>query len=655
MMWQRRLTPMIGLLLVLLCAVISALVASDRYFQGRLLAVQARTEVIVRDVERMRYYDEVLTGSARLAAATGESKYQLRYHDQAPELDAVIAEALRVAGSREAVAAINQTSAANRALIEMEERSFTLGDLGREGEALALLDSPQYLKQKQIYEEGFDEAVSIILDTVRADLRRVRGYRRIELGAGLLGGLILLVAGGLLLRLSRDRDRLSDGLRAESALNAYNSLHDALTGLPNRALFSDRLKHQLLISRRDPAPFSLLAFDLDRFKEINDTLGHGAGDLLLREIDTRVRPCLRPGDTLARVGGDEFAVLLSSAGSDSAAKVADRILCALQEPFELGDVTVTVGASVGLVTFPTHGEEAETLVQRADVAMYLAKDQRCGVSVYDATADPHDPKRLALVDELRSAIAAEDLELHYQPKFDVAGMHIGGVEALVRWRHPRRGMLSPDEFVPVAEHTGLMKSLTLVVLRKAVRQCRVWNESGLAITVAVNLSVVNLLDGDLVEDVARILEEEDLPADRLELELTESMVMINPERATGQLSRLSAMGIRLAIDDFGTGHSSLAYLRRLPVSDLKIDRAFIRDLATDADDAEIVRSTIQLAHHLGLHVIAEGVEDAASLTLLEELDCDYAQGFYLCRPAPADQLLPELRRYSRSLSTRTAA
>jgi EAL domain-containing protein (putative c-di-GMP-specific phosphodiesterase class I) len=316
---------------------------------------------------------------------------------------------------------------------------------------------------------------------------------------------------------------------------------------------------------------------------------------------------------------------------------------------------VTVGASIGIVTFPTHGEDAETLVQRADVAMYLAKDQRCGVSFYDPTADPHDPHRLALVDQLRSAIAAEELDLHYQPKFDLADMHIGGVEALVRWRHPTLGMLPPDEFIPVAEHTGLIKPLTLLVLRKAARQCRAWNESGLAVTVAVNLSVVNLLDVELAEDVARILEEEGLPADRLVLEITESMVMVNPERATGQLSRLSAMGIRLAIDDFGTGHSSLSYLRRLPVAELKIDRTFIRDLATDADDAAIVRSTIELAHHLGLLVVAEGVEDAASLTILQGLNCDCAQGFHLSRPAPAEHILAQLQRHSRGTTALTVA
>jgi diguanylate cyclase (GGDEF)-like protein len=644
-MWRRTLTPMIALLLILLCVVISVLVASDRYFQSQLIEVQSSTQVIVRDVERIRYYDEVLTGSARLAAATGDASYERRYHDSAPELDAVIAELLRVARSPRAIVAINQTSAANQALIKMEERSFRLSNRGRRGQALALLASPRYLGQKQIYARGFNRAISIMLARVRADVARVRSYRRLGLHVGLLGGLILIIAGGLLLRLSREHDRLGRELHTESATNEYNSLHDALTGLANRTLFEDRLDHQLQIAQRDPAPFSLLAFDLDHFKEINDTLGHGVGDRLLCEIDSRVRPCLRPGDTLARFGGDEFAVLLPSAGSDSAAGVAERMLGALREPFALADLTVNLGASIGVVTYPTHGEDAETLVQRADVAMYLAKDQRVGVSLYDATADPYSPERLALVGELRSAIAAEELDLHYQPQFDTADMHVRGVEALVRWCHPTRGMLSPDDFISVAERTGLIKPLTLFVLRKAARQCRKWNESGLALTVAVNLSVANLLDVELVDDVARILEDERLPAERLEIEVTESMVMVDPERATGQLRRLSAMGIRLAIDDFGTGHSSLAYLRRLPVSELKIDRTFIRHLATSEDDAAIVRSTIELAHHLGLRVVAEGVEDARSLAILQELRCDRAQGFHLCRPAPAEELLEQLQEH----------
>ena len=321
----------------------------------------------------------------------------------------------------------------------------------------------------------------------------------------------------------------------------------------------------------------------------------------------------------------------------------------------LDHLRVTVGASIGIVTFPTHGEDGETLVQRADVAMYLAKGNGLGVSVYDRSADPYNPERLALVGELRSAIAAEELELYYQPLFDTADMHVGAVEALARWRHPTRGMRSPDEFIPIAEQTGLIKPLTLLVTRMAARQCREWNESGLALTVAVNLSAANLLDLELVDDLARILDEERLPAGRLEIEVTESMVMVDPERATAQLRRLSAMGIRLAIDDFGTGHSSLAYLRNLPVSDLKIDRAFIRDLATSEGDAAIVRSTIELAHQLGLRVVAEGVEDAASLTILQELNCDRAQGLHLCRPAPAEQLLAQLQRHSRRVPTPTSA
>ena len=382
-MWRRRLTPMIGLLLVLLCAVISALVLSDRHFQGQLLDVSSRAQIVVRDVERIRYYDEVLTSSARLAAATGDRRYERRYQKRAPELDAVIEEALLVADSPRATAAINQTGAANRALIKLEERSFRLDNEGRRSKALALLSSPAYLEQKEAYVDGLERGLSIMLAGVHGDIDEVRKYRDIALAVGLLGGLIVAVAGGLLLRLSRERDRLTKELHAESSINAFNSLHDPLTGLPNRSLFSDRLEHQLIRADREPSSFSVLVFDLDRFKEVNDSFGHSAGDRLLCEVDSRVRPSLRAGDTLARLGGDEFAVLLPSTGRGSAGQVAERVLRGLQEPFMVGTVPVDVGASIGAVTYPEHGEDAEALVHHADVAMYLAKDRALGVCFYE--------------------------------------------------------------------------------------------------------------------------------------------------------------------------------------------------------------------------------------------------------------------------------
>jgi diguanylate cyclase (GGDEF)-like protein len=409
-------------------------------------------------------------------------------------------------------------------------------------------------------------------------------------------------------------------------------------------LFSDRLEHAIAAARRDPAPFSILMVDLDRFKEINDTLGHSIGDGLLREIGPRLGPLLRPGDTIARLGGDEFTLLLPATDGEAAREIAERVLGALRKSFALGEITVTLDASVGIVTYPTHGADAETLVQRADIAMYIAKSRGGGEAIYDPAADPYDPDRLLLIGDLRRAIADDELALHYQPKFTTNDMQLAGVEALVRWQHPTRGLVAPGEFIPLAEHTGAIRPLTLLVLRKAARQWRAWHENGLDITIAVNLSVANLLDGELIDDIAGILAEEQVPASGLELEITESTVMTDPRRATAMLEQLSAMGLRLSIDDYGTGHSSLAYLRRLPVQELKIDRSFITHLAADDDDLQVVRSTIDLAHHLGLTVVAEGIEDARSLALLQQHGCDLAQGFHLGRPVPADTLLDQLRQ-----------
>jgi diguanylate cyclase (GGDEF)-like protein len=435
----------------------------------------------------------------------------------------------------------------------------------------------------------------------------------------------------------------------------HQALHDALTGLPNRVLFSDRLEQAISAARRDPAPFSVLMIDLDHFKEINDTLGHSIGDQVLRQIGPRLTGLLRPGDTLARLGGDEFMLLLPSAGSAQAREVTGRILAGMREPFALGELTVTVDASVGIVSYPTHGQDAETLVQRADIAMYVAKGRGGGEALYDPAEDPYDPERLKLIGDLRDAVSDGQLQLHYQPQFATGDLHVVGVEALVRWEHPTRGLLAPGDFIPVAEHTGLIRPLTLEVLRKAARQWRAWHEDGIEVTVAVNLSVANLLDNQLVDDLARILTEEQMSAECLVLEITESTVMTDPRRTIAMLERLAAMNIKLSVDDYGTGHSSLAYLRRLPVHELKIDRAFVQHLAVDDQDVQIVRSTIDLGHSLGLRVVAEGVEDARTLALLQAHACDLVQGFYLGRPVHADALLSQLRDTISRPSTPTPA
>jgi diguanylate cyclase (GGDEF)-like protein len=526
-------------------------------------------------------------------------------------------------------------------------RMFAAVD-ARDAKRVLAIDADEVDPRFATIEERVADAAARHRQLAALDLRALRRTERSVLTATMVVSAVgLLLLGFLTVLLARINRQLARQARESE----HNALHDALTDLPNRVLFADRLEHAIAAARRDPAPFSVLMIDLDRFKEINDTLGHTTGDRLLREIGPRLAPIMRPGDSIARLGGDEFAVLLPTAGTEQAKEVTGRVLAAMHEPFALGELTVTVDASVGIVTYPTHGEDAETLVQRADVAMYLAKGQGRGEALYDPSKDPYDPERLLLIGDLRKAIRDNELELHYQPKFATGDLRLVGVEALVRWQHPTRGQLPPGDFIPLAEHTGLIGPLTLDVLRKAARQWRAWHQDGFEVTIAVNLSVANLLDNQLTDDVARILAEEQMQGERLVLEITESTVMTDPRRTIAMLERLAEMGIRLSVDDYGTGHSSLAYLRQLPVHELKIDRAFIQHLAADDENLQIVRSTIALAHSLGLDVVAEGVEDAPALELLQAHACDLVQGFHLGRPVPADALFDQLHTVASGLTT----
>jgi diguanylate cyclase (GGDEF)-like protein len=407
--------------------------------------------------------------------------------------------------------------------------------------------------------------------------------------------------------------------------------HDALTGLPNRVAFTERVRDAVQEGGRG----IVALIDVDRFKDINDTLGHPAGDELLCQVGTRLAHRVGDHTLVARLGGDEFALLSDAAAAEDAAAPA---LAALEEPFEVGGIEVHVEASVGVARFPDHGADPHTLLQHAEAAMYEAKRVHVRVAEYDPSADSGDADRLSLIGELRRAIQSDELRLHFQPKFDLVSERMTGVEALVRWAHPERGMLAPGAFVPLAEHTALIRPLTLWVLEHAAAQCRLWREAGHDLSVAVNLSAANLADPALPGDVAGILGRLRLPPSALKLEITESMVMDDPERARDVLDLLRSMGIGLSIDDFGTGHASLAYLQRLPVAELKIDRGFVSGMIHSAGDEAIVRSTIDMAHHLGLRVVAEGVEDGPTLSRLRELGCDVAQGFHLGRPVEADHV-----------------
>jgi diguanylate cyclase (GGDEF)-like protein len=369
--------------------------------------------------------------------------------------------------------------------------------------------------------------------------------------------------------------------------------------------------------------------DLDRFKEVNDTLGHHAGDLLLRQVGIRLRGTLRQADTIARLGGDEFAVILPNTDATGVGTVVEDLRRRLQAPYSVENQPVVVGASIGVAHSPTHGDEAETLMRRADVAMYVAKRSSIGFATYHVDQDRNSPDRLSLIGELQRAVDEGELVLHFQPKLDVRTQLMVGVEALVRWEHPLRGLLSPDQFIPTAEQAGLIDPLSRWVMRAALVQVNAWRRIGLEIPVAVNLSMRSFRDEQLPDKIRELLEVNQTPAHLLMLEITESSLMVDPPRTLGILNRLREMGIRVAIDDFGTGHSSLAYLKQLPVDEIKIDRSFIQDVATNETDRVIVRCTVDLAHSLGLRVVAEGVEDAVTYALVAELGCDEAQGFYL--------------------------
>jgi diguanylate cyclase (GGDEF)-like protein len=390
-----------------------------------------------------------------------------------------------------------------------------------------------------------------------------------------------------------------------------------------------------------------MLLDLDRFKEINDALGHQQGDELLRELGARLGRGLGPKETFARLGGDEFGVVLPTTSPAAAAEVAQRILALAAEPFVLQGLALDVTGSIGISLATDRGQDVDVLIRHADVAMYLAKEGHSGYAFYDEDYDPNDADRLALAGELRRALDRGELVVEYQPKAELATGRVVAVEALVRWLHPARGLLRPDEFMPLAERTGLIKPLSRSVLETALSQCRDWRSRGLELKVAVNLTVSNLLDLELPDEIEALIDKYGLEPDSLELEVTESMIMADPFRVRQVLTRLSHMGVRLAIDDFGTGYSSLAYLKRLPVDVLKIDKSFVMNMTEDASDATIVRSTIDLGRNLGLEVVAEGVESAEIWGALWAFGCHLAQGYYIGRPASAETLTARLEKVRR--------
>ncbi len=502
-------------------------------------------------------------------------------------------------------------------------------------------------------DEFFTEATGrpAYSQTISVRVRHARGdYRHMEIAAS--NRLHDASVRGFVLNMrdATERLRLEQDLRELAAEREHDALHDALTGLANRRQLLTRLDQLLAQARAERREFGLLLIDLDHFKEVNDTLGHHAGDELLRELRPRLCAAAPRAELVARLGGDEFAVLLRSGTDQSEAeRTAEALRSAISQPFEFQGLTLLVRGSLGLAMYPEHGEDVETLMQRADIAMYSAKSRGVGLEVYSASRDGHSKERLALIGELPEAIEEGQIVVHYQPKVDLRTDTICGAEALVRWAHPRHGLLGPESFLSMAEQIGLMRPLTLHVLDRALAECAQWQAQGLAIDVAVNLSAPNLLDLALPKDVGDLLEKWAVEPSHLQLEITETIVAADPVRVRQVLQALRLLGVRLSLDDFGTGSSSLSFLRELPVQELKIDKSFIAAMDSDDQAAAIVRTIVELAHNLGLRAVAEGIETDAVRERLTRYGCDIGQGFLLGRGLPAEDLTARMDSESSAL------
>lgn len=467
----------------------------------------------------------------------------------------------------------------------------------------------------------------------RLDQGIAAGVRRMNLvlAAGL--GLLWLFLFPVVLSASRR-------LRRQAAENAHMALHDSLTGLANRDLFANRLTQAIAAAERRNEKVGLVLLDLDRFKEVNDCLGHQHGDELLRHVSSVLSAQVRGSDTIARLGGDEFGVVLTGIEtSEQALSAALRMASVLEVPVDIDGVAVTPLASMGMSLFPDHGSDADTLLGKADIAMYVAKADHQTLALYSPDRDFSVPARLGLVTELRRALRNDEIVCHYQPLAQMVDKDIWGVEALARWQHPVRGLLSPAEFLPVVEQAGLTEPLTRRVLHVALSQCRQWREEGLDLVVAVNLSARSLRDPGLPDLVFAALDEAGVPPENLELEITEDALLEDPAQAKLLLETLAARRVGISLDDFGTGYSSLAYLSHLPVTKVKIDRAFLADMSADDMNQRIVETVIDLGRRLEMQVLAEGVETAEVWQRLLDLGCPQAQGFYLAKPMPAEEFV----------------
>lgn len=437
---------------------------------------------------------------------------------------------------------------------------------------------------------------------------------------------------------------LMTAIQTETMALEHQALHDPLTNMPNRKMFNNYLQNLISSSAYTNKKFILILSDLDRFKDINDTLGHHIGDIVLQQVGERLHETLRSNDMVARLGGDEFGVILADTTLDQAVIILKKILDSFELPFNIEGHHLDIGISMGVVEYPLHGDDVNILIQRADVAMYNAKNKRMGFSAYESSEDSHAVSRLALAAELRQALNNKLLQLYYQPKIDLKTGMIYGAEALLRWDHAERGFISPDEFIPLAEHTGLIQPITYMVMEQAAKQCELWNEMGHKMEISINISMNCMHDAKLPADINKIILSKKISPDQIMLELTENIFIKDPVRSKKILDNISSMGIGISIDDFGTGYSSLAYLKQLPVNELKIDRSFVMEMLEDENDEVIVRTTIDLAHNMDIKVVAEGVESQEIMNKLKEFNCNSAQGYYLGRPMQADQFIEHLNK-----------
>jgi diguanylate cyclase len=602
---------------------------------------------------------------ARFAVAAEESlerKYRLepgpevrqRYQQAAADLVAAL-DVVRERGSREDQILEERLDADHARYLDAISRMFAAVDAG-DTKRVLIIDNEQV---DPLFSK-IEEQVNVAADTHHARaLASLQALRTAETfvvvatpvafaaGLGLLG-----VFWAIMIGYQRRTERQAAQAKRQAIESQHEALHDGLTGLPNRTLLRDRTDQVIRQSDRELVPAALLLLDLDRFKEVNDTLGHHYGDQLLVQVANRLRGRLREVDTVARLGGDEFAVLLPTIATvEGAVAVAGKLQAAFDEPFRLDDLALDVETSIGVAIYPEHASDPDELLQRAEIAMYVAKDTHAGYMLFDSKLDQHSPRRLTLLGELRRAIDNRQLVLHYQPKVDAHSGQMLGVEALVRWQHPEHGLIPPGDFIPLAERTGLISPLTTYVLDAALHQCHQWRQAGHELAIAVNVSARSLLDLGFPDQVASLLARWEVPARLLVVEITESTIMADPTHALEILGRLNTMGVQIAIDDFGTGYSSMAHLKTLPIQELKVDRSFVSQMTSSTRDAVIVRSTVDLGRNLGLRVVAEGVEDVLTSQELDALGCDAIQGYYISRPVPPDDLINWLEQQQTATTT----